>query len=155
TARSGGGKTVALMQLLHLMLQDRKIDSSAAGATGGPVPVVFDATSWKDGQPIKTWFLQELDRLYGARLKTAREFIDNKNVIFFIDGLDRIGMHSHSMSESPTDIDPAMARRWAERFAEFLREGTWSRAQQTPVILCCRYEGMPRFADLFEKGEFQ
>lgn len=152
TARAGGGKTIALMQLLHHLLQDRRIDSGVAG--GGPVPVVFDATSWKDGQPVKSWFLQELDRLYGVRLKTAREFIDNKNLIYFIDGIDRIGMRSQSATDAVAD-DPAMAQRWAERFAEFLREGTWSQAQQAPVILCCRDDGLPRFTDLFAEGKFQ
>ncbi len=75
TASAGAGKTIALLQLLRLLLQDR------VGASGSPVPVVLDATSWRKGQSFRDWILHELDRLYGLRPKSAKLFVDTKQLI--------------------------------------------------------------------------
>lgn len=152
TATPGAGKTIALLQLLQLLLEDR-----AQGAGTAPVPVVLDATSWKAGQPAFDWILQELDRLYGVRPRTARDFVLNKQLIYFIDGLDQIGARS-SGTESATPAaagDPGLARLWCQRLQEFFQDGEWSVAQRTPVVLCCRESHLHLFRELLEAGKFQ
>jgi hypothetical protein len=150
-APAGAGKTIALLQLLQLLLQDRTPGS------GDPVPIVLDATSWKDNQTISDWILHELARLYGARPRTAKEFMDNKRLTYLIDGIDQIGMRSRSADDQQNlvNVDPGLCRRWARCVQEFLEDGDWSVAQRTPIILCCREERVSDFHELLNAGTFQ
>lgn len=151
TARAGGGKTIALLQLLQLLLQDRQAGSS------DPIPVVLDATSWKPGQSIRQWCIHELDRLYGVRHSTAVELIDNKQLIYLIDGVDQIGIRSRDLfsNEAQPSDNLSVRAAWAERMHQFIREGDWSITQRVPIVLCCRDEAREEFASLFETGQFQ
>lgn len=163
SARAGGGKTIALLQLLQLLLQDR-----GSGQSAGPVPVVLDATSWRPAQSIRQWIVHELDRLYGVRQSTANEFVENKQLIYLIDGLDQIGMRSRLVSAgdrasadevvAPGDAandDRDAKRLWVQRMREFIDEGQWSVTQQAPIALCCREDLRPEFAELLDSGQFQ
>ena len=123
----GTGKSTKLVELAKALL-DRAVDD-----TSKPIPVILNLSSWTKKQAaLGEWIQSELVRLYGVSRPRAREWVEGKDVVPLLDGLDEVA----------TDQRAACV----EAINTCLRE----RGLQ-PMAVCCRleeYETLPSLLDL-------
>jgi hypothetical protein len=81
----GSGKTTSLLDLARTLL-DRAGDDIKER-----VPIVLNLSSWKKRQPLAEWMSGELSEKYRVPVKIARSWIENKNLLPLLDGLDEVG----------------------------------------------------------------
>lgn len=80
----GSGKTITLLQLAEEL-----IDRAEKKPTK-PIPIIFDLSSWKaPNKPIYHWLTEEIGRL-GIRKDIAEGWLENKQILPFLDGLDEV-----------------------------------------------------------------
>lgn len=85
----GSGKSVLLQHLALKMLED-------PGPTG-PVPVIFNLSSWEAGTGLDDWLTGQLLRLRydpGLGEETARSIVVNRLILPLLDGFDEVGEDS-------------------------------------------------------------
>ncbi|WP_293330078.1 hypothetical protein [Microcoleus sp. CAWBG58] len=83
--KPGSGKTTVLLNLTQSLTQ--KAESSPTA----PIPVIFNLSSWQNclGE-IKDWLEIELSFKYGVRADISREWIEKKQLLPMLDGLDEV-----------------------------------------------------------------
>ncbi|MBC1224579.1 NACHT domain-containing NTPase, partial [Nostoc sp. UCD120] len=81
----GSGKTTTQLELAQELIQ------RAEEQPDYPVPVLFNLSSWKDDrQSITDWLVVELKSKYGVSKKLGQEWVDNKQLLPLLDGLDEL-----------------------------------------------------------------
>jgi hypothetical protein len=81
----GAGKTTTLLDLAKGLVE-RAIDDSVA-----PIPVIFALSTWKDPkQEMKDWLIAELKSKYGVRIDIGKKWIEDKQLLPLLDGLDEV-----------------------------------------------------------------
>ncbi len=81
----GAGKTTTLLDLAKGLVE-RASDDSAA-----PIPVIFALSAWKDPkQEMKDWLIAELKSKYGVRIDIGKKWIEAKQLLPLLDGLDEV-----------------------------------------------------------------
>jgi hypothetical protein len=82
----GSGKTTALLELLHDLLDRADNDEE------WPMPVVFNLTSWAQRcRPLEEWLIDELHHRYDVPLWTAKTWVNDDRVIMpLLDSLDEV-----------------------------------------------------------------
>jgi nucleoside phosphorylase len=88
---TGAGKTTSMLQLAHALLKLAKADKRQG------IPLIFNLSSWVQRQgSLDTWFVKELKRAYQVPPQIGRYWIESKQVIPLVDGLDEIDLPSRS-----------------------------------------------------------
>jgi MFS family permease len=90
----GAGKTIALLQIaekFHSAIS-KEADKNVLEK---PIPVVFHLSSWKRGQSIKEWLIQELSKKYGFPRGQAKNWVENQKLFLFLDGFDQVEPEYH------------------------------------------------------------
>lgn len=157
----GSGKTYAMLQLMQQLI-DR-----ARRSRSNPVPIYFNLASWvpirpaaMEGGPVQrllrlvrpaeaadnstldAWLIDELVRHYAMPRKGARQLVENRQIVFCLDGLDELGAG-----------DRVAAGDWT---AEALRAECVATINRTladhsvQMVVCCRQEA---FAELKDKPQ--
>ncbi|MBE9045627.1 NACHT domain-containing protein [Pleurocapsales cyanobacterium LEGE 10410] len=81
----GSGKTTALLQLVQKQLARTEADLTM------PIPVVLNLASWGyKQQPIEQWLVEELKNKYQVPKSLSKPWIENEQLILFLDGLDEV-----------------------------------------------------------------
>ncbi|MGV0024332.1 NACHT domain-containing protein [Phormidesmis priestleyi] len=81
----GAGKTTTLLDLAKGLVERAIADSA------NPIPVIFALSAWKDPkQEMKDWLIAELKSKYGVRIDIGKKWIENKQLLPLLDGLDEV-----------------------------------------------------------------
>ena len=81
----GSGKTTTLLDLAQGLVERAIADPTA------PIPVIFTLSSWKDPkQLMKDWLIAELKSKYGVRIDIGKKWIEDKQLLPLLDGLDEV-----------------------------------------------------------------
>jgi len=81
----GSGKTTLLLELARDLL-DRAMEHVSY-----PIPVVFPLSTWAESRrPIAEWLVDELNLRYDVPRKLAQEWVNDKQVLPLLDGLDEV-----------------------------------------------------------------
>ena len=88
----GSGKTVLLLELAAALLEqaDARLADGGPGMGAEPVPAVFHLSTWRPGQPISSWLVEELHARYGVSRRLARAWIGHDRMALLLDGLDEV-----------------------------------------------------------------
>jgi hypothetical protein len=108
----GAGKSVQATLLAHGLMRWREPD--------GPVPVLFQMSSWRPRTELKTWMgmrLLEDHQLLDDDRKMARRLLDGRRIIPVLDGLDEIT---------------------AETFKDVIKKIDQTFDKGSPFVLTCR-----------------
>ncbi len=82
----GSGKTITLLQLARDLITQAEQDESFAQ----PVPVVFNLSTWSEGQPLVDWLVAELSAKYQIPKRIGRPWLENNRLLPLLDGLDEV-----------------------------------------------------------------
>lgn len=82
----GSGKTVTLLQLARDLISQAEQDESF----GQPVPVVFNLSTWTEGQPLIDWLVAELSAKYQIPRRIGRPWLENNRLLPLLDGLNEV-----------------------------------------------------------------
>ena len=86
----GSGKTTALLQLAHELARRAENDP------GEPMPMLLNLSSWRDdSQSFSAWLVEQLKRKYGVRQDYGRKWLDERDVVPLLDGLDELPPARH------------------------------------------------------------
>jgi hypothetical protein len=81
----GSGKTTTQLELAQALIK------RAEEQPDYPVPVLFNLSSWKDDrQSIADWLVTELKSKYGVSKKLCQEWVNNRQLLPLLDGLDEL-----------------------------------------------------------------
>ncbi|MBH8573028.1 NACHT domain-containing protein [Nostocaceae cyanobacterium CENA369] len=81
----GSGKTTTQLELTQALV------SRAEEQPDYPLPILFNLSSWKDDrQSITDWLVVELKSKYGVSKKLGQDWVDNKQLLPLLDGLDEL-----------------------------------------------------------------
>ena len=107
--KPGSGKTVCLLKLVELLLEQ------ASGDTGKPLPIIFECSEW-DGRELLPWMAWQLNRKYDIKEETARQMVEERDILPLFDGLDEMA---------------------AEKQGNFVRRFN-ALPNDRPQVVCCR-----------------
>lgn len=117
----GSGKTTVLLQLAQQAIQRAEEDA------GEPIPVIFNLSSWKTGQPLADWLVEELSSKYYIPKKIAQPWVAQDELFLLLDGLDEVSD--------------------AERIACTQAINQFRQEHLAPLVICSRtaeYEELPQ-----------
>lgn len=81
----GGGKTTLLLALVSDLIARAEMNAEYS------IPVVFNLSSWTPGRhPIDRWLVNELSRKYQVPRQVGRAWVDDQQLMLFLDGLDEV-----------------------------------------------------------------
>ena len=80
----GSGKTTSMLGLLKRLLDSVEADPAA------PIPVVFNLSSWTEGQPLGDWMVDELSAKYQIPKGIGRVWLQGSSLLPLLDGLDEV-----------------------------------------------------------------
>lgn len=81
----GSGKTTTMLTLAQALTEKAEIDSNY------PIPVLLNLSAWKNThQQMKDWLIAELKLKYGVRLDIGKRWIEEKQLLPLLDGLDEV-----------------------------------------------------------------
>jgi eukaryotic-like serine/threonine-protein kinase len=78
----GCGKTLSLLLIVRHLLQRQEAEA--------PVPVVFNLSTWRRGNSIVHWLIEELGNIYQVPRHTARRWLESNRLLLLLDGLDEV-----------------------------------------------------------------
>lgn len=112
----GAGKTTELICLAKDLIA-RAIDDETAS-----IPVIFELSSWQENISIADWLVEQLPKKYpGLPKAVAKKWLDNRQLIPLLDGLDELGL-THE-NKCIVAINEFMQSRF-----------------QPALVVCCRLE---------------
>jgi DNA polymerase III delta prime subunit len=84
----GAGKTITLLKLA------KQLVGEAINNPKTVIPVVFELSTWRDGQSIEAWLIEQLYENYdGNRKRKIYEmWVERRVLLPLLDGLDELGM---------------------------------------------------------------
>ncbi|MCH8876163.1 MAG: NACHT domain-containing protein, partial [Chloroflexi bacterium] len=82
----GSGKTITLLELARDTIAGAESDPKK------PIPVVFNLSSWRRGQSLTDWLVEELNVKYQIPKKVGRKWVDASDLLLLLDGLDEVKM---------------------------------------------------------------
>lgn len=82
----GSGKTITLLQLTRDLIAQVEQDDSFTQ----PIPVVFNLSTWRKGQPLMDWLVAELSTKYQIPQRIGRPWLEDNRLLPLLDGLDEV-----------------------------------------------------------------
>jgi hypothetical protein len=83
--KPGAGKTIMLLELARQMIQRARSDPNE------PFPMIFNLSTWKEGQALTSWLVQQLNLEYEVPRKIAHTWVAENRMSLLLDGLDEVG----------------------------------------------------------------
>lgn len=81
----GAGKSTLLMHLAQDLLTRAEQDQEH------PLPVIFNLSSWaQKRRPLSEWLVEELLKSYQVPRKVGKRWVENGQILPFLDGLDEV-----------------------------------------------------------------
>lgn len=122
----GSGKTTMMLELAQDLLQRTTADKAE------PIPILISLSSWKKPeQSIFEWLVGELQRKYGVRQDFAQRWLEKKQLLPLLDGLDEV------------------APQHQKACALALNDWLIGELDQRPcgVLICCRREALDQVVE--------
>jgi DNA polymerase III delta prime subunit len=109
----GAGKTITLLKLAEQLVGE------AIAQPQTVIPIIFELSTWRDGQEIEAWLIEQLYENYGGnrKRKIYETWVERRVLLPLLDGLDELGM--------------VRQKACTEKVNEFA-------AQYRRVVVCCR-----------------
>jgi len=82
----GSGKTITLLQLAKELIVRAEQDDSFTQ----PVPVVFNLSTWRQGQTMVNWLASELSAKYQIPQRIGQSWLEGSRLLPLLDGLDEV-----------------------------------------------------------------
>ncbi len=82
----GVGKTITLLKLAEQLVGE------AIAQPQTMIPVIFELSTWRDGQNIEDWLIEQLYEKYGGPRKIYEAWLERRVLLPLMDGLDELGM---------------------------------------------------------------
>ena len=82
----GTGKTITLLQLAQDLIERVEQDESFIE----PVPVVFNLSTWSQGQTLIEWLVAELSSKYQIPKRMGQPWLEQHRILPLLDGLDEV-----------------------------------------------------------------
>jgi DNA polymerase III delta prime subunit len=84
----GAGKTITLLKLAEQLVGE------AIAQPQTVIPIIFELSTWKDGQRIEDWLIEQLYENYGGnrKQKIYETWLERRLLLPLLDGLDELGM---------------------------------------------------------------
>jgi hypothetical protein len=84
----GAGKTITLLELARDLIQLAEQDPSQ------PIPIILNLSTWAESRrPLIGWATEELISKYQIPRQIGRSWLENKDILLLLDGLDEILIH--------------------------------------------------------------
>jgi WD40 repeat protein/DNA polymerase III delta prime subunit len=92
----GSGKTITLLEMARELINKANNDIRQA------IPVIFTLSTWgKHRGNLEDWLIHELNTKYQIPSKIGKEWIENQDLVLFLDGLDEVALeHRAACAES-------------------------------------------------------
>jgi DNA polymerase III delta prime subunit len=85
--KPGAGKTTLLLELAEQLLAAAQVPES------NQIPVRLECSKWKDSkQSLAQWLVAQLKDEYKVPIQLSQRWLDNKQIIPLLDGLDELGL---------------------------------------------------------------
>lgn len=118
----GSGKTTELLWLASELVEKAENDSNE------PIPVIFDASTWKEDEDIEEWLVNQLEDK-NKNIHIRQRLIRNKHLAVLIDGLNEDGIEHQT------------------KCIETINQWNMNN-RTTPLVICCR-------RDAYDLGNIQ
>ncbi|MCX5964839.1 MAG: NACHT domain-containing protein [Cyanobacteria bacterium] len=84
----GAGKTITLLRLAQELVNE------AIAQPQTVIPIVFELSTWRDGQEIEDWLIEQLYENYDGnrKWKIYETWVERRVLLPLLDGLDELGM---------------------------------------------------------------
>jgi predicted NACHT family NTPase len=84
----GAGKTTTLLKLAEQLVDQ------AIAQPQTVIPIMFELSTWREGQDIQAWLIEQLYENYGGnrRSKVYERWLEQRVLLPLLDGLDELGM---------------------------------------------------------------
>jgi hypothetical protein len=84
----GAGKTITLLRLTEQLVGE------AIAQPKTVIPIVFELSTWRHGQAIEAWLIEQLYENYGGnrKRKIYETWLERRVLLPLLDGLDELGM---------------------------------------------------------------
>jgi DNA polymerase III delta prime subunit len=82
----GTGKTITLLQLARDLIERAEQDERFIE----PVPVVFNLSTWRQGEPLLAWLATELSTKYQIPKRIGQPWLEQNRLLPLLDGLDEV-----------------------------------------------------------------
>lgn len=87
----GSGKTITMLELAKALIE------RAEQQPENPIPVLFNLSSWQnDRSAFQKWLVSELKLNYGVRSSISKQWLENRQLLPILDGLDEVPLHQQS-----------------------------------------------------------
>jgi hypothetical protein len=108
----GAGKTITLLKLAEQLVGE------AIAQPQTVIPIIFELSTWRDGQEIEAWLIEQLYENYGGnrKRKIYETWVERRVLLPLLDGLDELGM---VRQKACTEAVNKFAKNWK-------------------VVVCCR-----------------
>jgi len=107
----GAGKTITLLKLAEQLVGE------AIAQPQTVIPIIFELSTWRDGQEIEAWLIEQLYENYGGKREIYKMWVERRVLLPLLDGLDELGM---VRQKACTEKVNAFARTYPQ------------------VVVCCR-----------------
>ncbi len=84
----GSGKTITLLKLAEQLVGEAIANPQTV------IPVIFELSTWRDGQEIEAWLIEQLYENYGGKRKRKiyETWLGHQVLLPLLDGLDELGI---------------------------------------------------------------
>jgi DNA polymerase III delta prime subunit len=84
----GAGKTITLLKLAEQLVGEAIENPKTV------IPIIFELSTWRDGQKIEAWLIEQLYENYGGnrKRKIYEAWLEHQVLLPLLDGLDELGM---------------------------------------------------------------
>jgi NACHT domain len=84
----GAGKTITLLKLAEQLVGE------AIAQPQTVIPIIFELSTWKEGQRIEDWLIEQLYENYGGnrKRKIYETWLEQRVLLPLMDGLDELGL---------------------------------------------------------------
>jgi hypothetical protein len=88
--RPGAGKTTFLLEFARDMLAIAESDDSQ------PIPIYLSLSSWNADRDLESWLVSELDLRYLVPRRTTLRWLEKREMLLLLDGLDALDIRRRS-----------------------------------------------------------
>ncbi len=108
----GVGKTITLLKLANQLIE-KAIENPKT-----QIPIIFELSTWRDGQEIDAWLIEQLHEIVGKKdQKIYKTWLKEDLLVPLLDGLDELGMERQKACTNKIN-------KFAEKYPQ--------------VVVCCR-----------------